>query len=62
LAKATVRVGPITLHDHPVVVMDMHDLSKTVGQRVDGLLGMDFFSELQLVVIDLKNHKLIIEQ
>jgi predicted aspartyl protease len=62
LAKATVRIGPITLHNHPVVVMDMHDLSKSVGQRVDGLLGMDFFSELQLVSIDLKNHKLIIEQ
>jgi hypothetical protein len=60
--KATVRIGPVTLQDHPVVVMDMHDLSKTVGQRVDGLLGMDFFSELQLVVIDLKNHRLIIEQ
>ena len=61
-AKATVRIGPVILHDHPVVVMDMHDLSKSCGQRVDGLLGMDFFSELKLVVIDLKNHKLIIEQ
>jgi predicted aspartyl protease len=62
VARTTVRVGPITMHDHPIVVMDMHDLSKSVGQRIDGLLGMDFFSELQLVAIDLKNHKLIIEQ
>jgi predicted aspartyl protease len=61
-ARATVRIGPVIMHDHPIVVMDMHDLSKSVGQRIDGLLGMDFFSELQLVVIDLKNHKLIVEQ
>jgi predicted aspartyl protease len=61
-ARATVRIGPVTLHDHPIVVMDMHDLSESLGQRIDGFLGMDFFSELQLVVIDLKNHKLIVEQ
>ena len=62
LARATLRIGSVTMYNHPIVVMDMHDLSKSVGQRIDGLLGMDFFSELQLVVIDLKNHKLIVEQ
>ena len=62
LVRATVRIGSVAMNDHPVLVMDMHDLSKSCGQRIDGLLGMDFFSELQLVVIDIKNHKLIIDQ
>ena len=39
--------------------MDMHDFSKSLGQKVDGLLGMDFFSEFDFVAVDLKNHKLI---
>lgn len=62
LSRATVRIGPVTVHNHPIVVMDMNDLSKSCGQRIDGLLGMDFFSELRLVMIDLRNHKLIVEQ
>ena len=41
--------------------MDMHDFSKSLGQKIDGLLGMDFFSEFELVVVDLKNHNLILE-
>jgi hypothetical protein len=60
-AKVTLRVGPVTWRDHRIVVMDMHDFSKSLGQKIDGLLGMDFFSEFELVVVDLKNHKLILE-
>jgi hypothetical protein len=60
-SRATLRVGPITWRDHRIVVMDMHDFSKSFGQKIDGLLGMDFFSEFELVVVDLKNHKLILE-
>jgi hypothetical protein len=41
--------------------MDMREFSKSFGQKVDGLLGMDFFSEFELVMVDLKNHKLILE-
>lgn len=60
-AKVTLRVGPVTWRDHRIVVMDMHDFSKSLGQKIDGLLGMDFFSEFELVVVDLKNHKLVLE-
>ena len=60
-AKATLKVGPITWRDHRIVVMDMRDFSKSLGQKIDGLLGMDFFSEFEVVVVDLKNHKLILE-
>jgi predicted aspartyl protease len=59
--KATLKVGPITWRDHKVVVMDMRAFSKSLGQKADGLLGMDFFSEFELVVVDLKNRKLILD-
>ncbi len=60
-ATATLRVGPISWRNHRVVVMDTHDLSKSLGQTIDGLLGMDFFKEFEVVVVNLKNHKLILE-
>ena len=41
--------------------MDTHDLSKSLGQTIDGLLGMDFFKEFEVVVVNLKNHKLILQ-
>jgi predicted aspartyl protease len=59
--KATLKVGPITWRDHKVVVMDVRAFSKSMGQKADGLLGMDFFSEFDLVVVDLKSHKLILK-
>jgi predicted aspartyl protease len=59
--RATLKVGPITWRDHKVVAMDMRAFSKSLGQKADGMLGMDFFSEFELVVVDLKNHKLILE-
>jgi predicted aspartyl protease len=58
--KATLKVGPITWRDHKVVAMDMRAFSKDLGQKADGLLGMDFFSDFEVVVVDLKNHKLIL--
>jgi len=60
-ARTSMRVGSITWRDRRIVVMDMRELSSSLGQKVDGLLGMDFFSEFDLVVVDLKNHKLILE-
>jgi predicted aspartyl protease len=59
--KATLKVGSITWRDHKVVAMDMRALSKSLGQKADGVLGMDFFSDFKLMVVDLKNHKLILE-
>jgi len=59
--RATLKVGSVTWRDHRVVVTDTRELSKSLRQRVDGMLGMDFFSEFELVVVDLKNHKLVLE-
>jgi hypothetical protein len=41
--------------------MDTHELSKSFGQKIDGLLGMDFFSDFELLVVDLRNHKLTLK-
>ena len=60
-ARVTLKLAHITWRDHQIVVMDTHELSKSFGQKIDGLLGMDFFSEFELVVVDLKNHKLILK-
>ena len=59
--RATLKVGSITWRDHKVVAMDMRALSKSLGQKADGVLGMDFFSDFILMVVDLKNHKLILD-
>jgi len=42
--------------------MDMKDISKSLGENIDGLLGMDFLNEFEMVVVDLKQHKLILTQ
>jgi predicted aspartyl protease len=60
-ATATLRVGPISWRNHRVLVMDTRDLSRSLGQKIDGMLGIDFFKEFEIVVVNLKNHKLILE-
>ena len=35
--------------------------SKSLGEDVGGLLGMDFLNEFHIVVVDLRQHKLILE-
>jgi len=60
-SRVTLKLAHITWRDHQIIVMDMHEFSKSFGQTIDGLLGLDFLSEFELVVVDLKNHKLILE-
>jgi predicted aspartyl protease len=59
-ATATLRVGPITWSDHRILAMDLNELSKSFGRKIDGMLGMDFMSEFELVVVDGKHHKLVL--
>jgi hypothetical protein len=40
--------------------MDMKEMSKSFGENIDGLLGMDFLQEFERVVVDLRQHKLIL--
>jgi hypothetical protein len=40
--------------------MDLHEVSKSLEQEVDGILGVDFFSEMAFFAVDIKNHRLIL--
>ena len=60
--KASLNVGPVLWRDHRVLAMDMKEISKSFGENIDGLLGMDFLNEFEMVVVDLKQHKLILTQ
>lgn len=57
---ASLKVGPLVWHDHQVLAMDMKEISGTLGENVDGILGMDFLSEFETVVVDVRHHKLIL--
>ena len=41
--------------------MDLSDLSKTLGQDVDGILGMSVLKEFEVVSVDLRRHKLVLK-
>ncbi len=60
-AKATVGVGKLTWQDRSVLVMDdFGDISKSMKQKVDGILGEDVLREFDVVVIDFKQHRLVL--
>jgi hypothetical protein len=40
--------------------MDMKEMSKSFGENIDGLLGMDFLSAFETVVVNSRQHKLIL--
>lgn len=60
-ATASLKVGPVNWRDHRVVMMDLHEFSKSFGQKIDGTLGADFLNEFEFVIFDSKHHKLILE-
>ena len=59
-AQAAIKVGPIVWGKRRIVVMDLHEVSKSLEQEVDGILGVDFFSEMAFFAVDIKNHRLIL--
>jgi predicted aspartyl protease len=59
--KATLKIGNLTWSNHRIVIADMRELSRMLGQPVDGVLGMDFFGEFELVTMDLKRHLLVLQ-
>ena len=62
-AKASLEIGTMTWPDRRVLVMDdFQDLSKSLKQRVDGIIGEDVLREFNLVVIDFKHHRLVLLQ
>ena len=59
-AQAAIKVGSFEWGKHRIVVMDMQEVSKSLEQDVDGILGLDFFSQVAFFAVDTKNHKLIL--
>jgi predicted aspartyl protease len=61
IATAVLRVGPLNPRNCQVLVVDLSDLSKTLGQEVDGILGMSVLKEFEIVSVDLRHHKLVLK-
>jgi len=60
-AKATLEIGTITWSDRRVLVMsDFQDMSNSMKQRIDGIIGEDLLKEFDFVVIDFKHHRLVL--
>ena len=60
-AKATIDVGTLRWADRRVLVMhDFQEISNSMKQRVDGILGEDVLKEFGSVVIDFKHHRLFV--
>ena len=61
IATAFLRVGPLNPKNCQILVVDLSDLSKTLGQEVDGILGMSVLKEFEIVSVDLGHHKLVLK-
>ncbi len=61
IATAFLRVGPLNPKNCQILVVDLSELSKALGQEVDGILGMSVLKEFEIVSVDLKHHKLILK-
>jgi Aspartyl protease len=60
-AKASLKVGPMTWRDRETLVMNLQEISKSMGENVGGLLGMDFLQEFEVVIVDLHKHELVLK-
>ena len=58
--RASLAVGPVLWWDHRILASDTNEISKSLGESVDGLLGLDFLNEFDKVVVDFRQHKLIL--
>jgi predicted aspartyl protease len=61
ITSALLRLGPLSPKNCQILVMDLSDLSKGLGQNVDGVLGMSVLKEFEVVSVDLKHHKLVLK-
>ena len=61
IATAFLKVGPLSQKNCQILVVDLSDLSKTLGQDVDGILGMSVLKEFEIVSVVLRHHKLVLK-
>jgi hypothetical protein len=57
---AVVALGSMKGTRRRVVAMNLEVFARSLGQNVDGLVGQDFLSEFHQVVINFKDHKLLL--
>jgi predicted aspartyl protease len=60
IATAFLSIGQLNPKKCQILVVDLSDLSKALGQEVDGVLGMSILKEFEIVSVDLKHHKLVL--
>jgi hypothetical protein len=58
--RTTLRLGGKLWADRPVVVMNLTEVSKMYGRKVDGLLGQDLLGECRRVSIDFKERRILL--
>jgi hypothetical protein len=58
--QATLELGGRTWRDRPVVAMNLAEVSRAYGRRIDGLIGQDLLSEFASVTIDFKARRLLL--
>jgi predicted aspartyl protease len=61
IATASLSIGPLNPKSCQILVVDLSDLSKTLGQEIDGILGMSVLKEFEIVSVDLRHHKLVLK-
>ena len=61
VATAFLTMGTLSPKSCEILVVDMSGLSKTLGQQVDGILGMSVLKEFEIVSVDLRHHKLVLK-
>jgi hypothetical protein len=58
--EATLELGGRLWRGRSVVAMDMEEVSRAFGQRIDGLLGQDLLREFDRVTIDFRARRVVL--
>jgi hypothetical protein len=58
LVAADLQLGSRAWRGRPVVAMNLEEVSRVYGRKIDGILGQDILSEFERVSIDFRTRKL----
>jgi hypothetical protein len=61
--KATLKIGETVWRDHDFLAMDdLPEISQSLGQKIDGILGQDLLRDFKTVEIDFRNRRLALSR
>jgi len=61
--KATLKIGEHLWRDHDFLAMnDFPEISQSLGQTIDGILGQDVLRDFKTVEIDFRNRRLALSR